>query len=42
MKTIINGKEFNVKQVGNRYYYWSYRALRNLPVAKKNVIFDQL
>jgi len=38
MKTIINGKEFVVKQSGNRYFYWSSRALRWLPVKKSEVI----
>lgn len=40
MKTIINNKELAVKQVGNRFYYWSFRAGRHLPVAKANVIFE--
>jgi len=40
MKTVINGKEFKVEKKGNRYYYFSFVACRNLPVAKDKVIFD--
>lgn len=40
MKTIIGNKEFEVKKIGNRYFYWSIRAMRNLPVAKSKVIFE--
>ena len=40
MKTVINGKEFKVEKKGNRYYYFSFSACRNLPVAKDKVIFD--
>lgn len=39
MKTIINNREYKVKQTGNNFYYWSVRALRWLPVAKSKVIF---
>jgi len=39
MKTIINGKEFEVKQSGNRFFYWSVKAGgRWLPVKKSDVI----
>jgi len=40
MATIINGKEFEVKQVGNRFFYWSVKAGgRWLPVKKSEVIW---
>jgi hypothetical protein len=39
IKTIINHREFKVKQTGTKYFYWSERALRWLPVAKSKVIF---
>jgi len=41
MTTLINGKEFKVTQKGNRFYYFSFLACRNLPVAKANVIFGE-
>ena len=40
MKTVINGKEFKVTQKGNRFYYFSAIACRNLPVAKSKVVFN--
>lgn len=42
MKAIIGGKEFRAKRgenSPNRFYYWSPRAMRWLPVAKAKVIF---
>ena len=35
--TAANGKSFKVKQTGNRYFYWSPRAMRWLPVAACHV-----
>lgn len=32
--------KFKVKQTGNKFFYWSPRAFRWLPVAKDKVIFD--
>ncbi len=40
MHTVINGKTFNVKQTGNRFFYWSPRAIRWLPVAAARVVLD--
>ena len=40
MHTVINGKPFAVKQRGNRFYYWSPRAVRWLPVAAARVIIQ--
>jgi len=37
MTTTINGKKFNVKQAGNKFFYWSPRAMRWLPVSKDSV-----
>ena len=37
MTTTINGKTFNVKQTGNKFFYWSPRALRWLPISKSRV-----
>ncbi len=42
MKTLIGGKPFRVKRCDtceNRFYYWSPKAMRWLPVAKAKVIF---
>lgn len=39
-KTKINDREFQVKQTGNKFYYWSTLAGRWLPVAKSKVIFE--
>ena len=42
MKTIINNKEFQVKQTGNRYFYWGGGFPRRwIPIAKSKVIFDE-
>lgn len=38
MKTIINGKEFLVKETNGKYFYFSFRASRWIPVKKANVI----
>lgn len=35
----IGEQTFKVKQVGNKFFYWSPRALRWLPVAKSKVTF---
>ena len=37
MTTTINGKTFNVKQTNGKFYYWSPRATRWLPVAASKV-----
>lgn len=37
MTTLINGKTFTVKQTGAKFFYWSPRALRWLPVAASKV-----
>lgn len=39
MTCIINGKTFQVKQTGNKFFYWSVKACRWLPIAKEKVIF---
>ncbi len=39
MTYTTNGKTFNVKQVKGKFFYWSDRALRWLPVAKTKVCF---
>ena len=39
MKTVIKGREFKVKQTGQKFFYWSTRAMRWLPVKRVNVIF---
>lgn len=39
MTTIKNGKSYTVKQSGNKFFYWSPRAIRWLPVAKVEVVF---
>lgn len=31
-QAIINGKKFEAKQTGSKFFYWSPRALRWLPV----------
>ena len=40
MKTIIGNKEFEVQKKGNRFYYWSIKAMRNIQIAKSKVIFE--
>jgi len=30
----INGRSYEAKQTGNKFFYWSPRALRWLPVAR--------
>lgn len=40
MTTEINGKIFLVKETAGKFFYWSPRGLRWLPVAKKNVAFS--
>ena len=40
MKTIIGKREYQVKQTGNRFFYFSQRAMRWLPVKKSEVTFD--
>lgn len=37
MSTTINGKTFNVKQTNGRFFYWSPRSMRWLPVKKSEV-----
>jgi len=37
MTISINGKEFQVKQTGNRFYYFSPKVGRWLPIAKSEV-----
>lgn len=39
MTTQINGKTFNVKETNGKFFYFSPRATRWLPVAKCKVIF---
>lgn len=39
MTTQINGKNFEVKETNGKFFYFSPRALRWLPVAKAKVIF---
>lgn len=40
MHTVIQGKNFNVKQTGTKFYYWSPRALRWLPIAAARVVIQ--
>lgn len=37
MTATINGKTFKAKQTGNRFFYWSPRAARWLPVKAEQV-----
>lgn len=37
MTATINGKNYKAKQTGNKFFYWSPRALRWLPVAAAQV-----
>lgn len=37
MSTTINGKTFSVKETNGKFFYWSPRALRWLPVSKAQV-----
>lgn len=37
MTATIHGKTFEVKQTNGKFFYWSPRALRWLPVAKSKV-----
>ena len=39
MSVEINGRTYNAKQVGDRFFYFSTRALRWLPVARAKVSF---
>jgi hypothetical protein len=39
MTYIANSKAHEVKQTGTKFFYWSPRALRWLPVAKSKVQF---
>lgn len=38
MKTLINGKEYQVKETNGKYFYWSPRAMRWFPVKKSEVL----
>lgn len=40
MKTIIANKECKVKETNGKFFYWSPRAVRWMPVAKGKVIFE--
>ncbi|MBZ9894209.1 hypothetical protein LB545_07610 [Mesorhizobium sp. BR1-1-6] len=37
MTAIINGNAFKAKQTNGRYFYWSPRAVRWLPVSSEKV-----
>lgn len=37
MTATINGKTFQAKQTGNKFFYWSPKALRWLPVSADKV-----
>lgn len=37
LTAVVYGKEFNAKQVGNRFFYWSPIAMRWLPTSKKAI-----
>ena len=39
MTTTINNKFFSVKQTGNKFFYWSPKVGRYLPIAKAKVNF---
>jgi hypothetical protein len=41
MKTYMLGKEYEVKQSGNRFYYYSIKAGRWLPIKKEHVDFSK-
>ena len=38
METIINNKEFKVKETNGKFFYWSPKSMRWLPVAKSKVV----
>ena len=40
MKNIIRGKEFQVKQTSSKYFYWSPKNGRWLPISKSKVIVN--
>lgn len=40
MTCIINGKIFQVKQTGNKFFYWSTLACRWIPIARSQVDFE--
>lgn len=35
---IIEGKEFKARKSGNRFFYYGTRAMRWMPVSKKNIV----
>ncbi len=37
MTTLINNKTFQVKETNGKYFYWSLKADRWLPIKKANV-----
>jgi hypothetical protein len=39
MTATINGKTYQAKKSNGKFFYWSPRALRWLPVAKAKVAF---
>lgn len=40
MYTMIGTRRFEVKETNGKYFYWSQRAFRWLPVAKSKVVFE--
>jgi hypothetical protein len=39
--TLDNGKKFKATKKGNRYYYFSVKAGRNIPVAKNKITINE-
>lgn len=39
MKTIIGRREYTVKKTGTKYFYWSPKSLRWLPIPRAQVVF---
>lgn len=40
MTTVIKGKSFEVKQTGNKFFYFSRLTARWFPIAKSSVVFN--
>lgn len=40
MTYTIGKRTFEVKQTGNKFFYWSFLSRRWLPVAKGKVVFS--
>lgn len=40
MTTLIGSRQFKVKESNGKFFYWSPRAVRWLPIAKEKVQFS--